>query len=100
MHDSGIKKVIVTHEGEVKVVLEEWRVIPAIRQNRISEVQLSPVATTNSGTDIEEIRNQLRDCPAVVVLKPSDKSIIGVATAMDLLKVQRPWSQTRETALF
>ena len=98
MKESRVDKIVITDDGIPTGVLQDWQTILPPKTNKISSIQVSQVATTHSGAAVQDIRNQLGAVPAVVVYKsPSDKSIAGVVTAADLLKIQKPSSIPSET---
>jgi len=89
MKRTGTRKVVVTHGGEPKGVLEIWKITPLNSEKPISEIPLSGAAVVMSGTDLNSVRQNLIQSPAVVVVNPQNpKEILGVVTATDLIKKQ------------
>ncbi len=91
--DSGVHKVLVTQGDDVKGILEDWKILPSDETKKVQDIQLSMVPTTKLGSDVGDVLGQLKDSPAVVVIKPN-KEIAGVVTAMDLLKLKKSWADS------
>ena len=89
--EKNVDKLVVLHGKDVKGLLEDWRILPADVEKKVGDVQLSQLSTARSGSDVADVMSQLRNFPAVVVLRPNH-DIAGVVTARDLLKVKRPWT--------
>lgn len=88
MMRNGIGKLVITKEGRPVGILELWKIVPADRNKRISEVELSPLPVVAHGAKLEKVRDTLLSNPAVAVVdRTNPKRILGVATAKDLLKL-------------
>ena len=103
MTNHDLRKVIVTRNGKPAYVLEEWKTWGKDGNQKIKTIagKLEPVFMIQSGTSLENVRQQLEEKPAIVVMDKERGKMVGVLTATDLMKLieqqvqRRPWEQKR-----
>ena len=102
MKDRRLRKIVVTRGGKPAYILEDWKIWGKNKDQKIAEIaqELEPAYTVRSGTLLDEVRPQLEEKPAIVVMDKEGKAIVGVLSATDIADLaerriqQRPWEQT------
>ena len=85
MESKGVKKILVTRQGNPIGVLERWKITEMDKALPIKNLKLSPYQVVPLGTEIASIESYLRDYTAVYVSEPKSQKIVGVVTAYDLV---------------
>jgi len=85
MESKGVKKILVTRDGEPVGVLEKWKITDIDMNRPIGNLDLSQFQKVSLGAEVSTVESLLKQqFTAVYVEDLKSKKLVGVVTAYDL----------------